>query len=347
MKNSILFKLALAALIFATKGIVSAQQEAQHIRALPYSGTWGVRILLPTAYDKSVTPKAPVNAENFDVDVFMEQIDQLPSINHVMINIGRGHQASWYASPYPEMAAIMGNDLFPERDFFGEIVDALIQRDIKVLVYFSVTGMDGGYLSKDRMKKWRTHLSSAELTHNQGVAQIMEYYSLKFGNKIDGWWVDRVTSRFSNEDILRFATALRAGNPDAMVAMHAKVGYPIIQGTPYCDYTAGHPVPVKKQPTWTPSNAAMVENIEDGMWINQNGEPDESEGTGLGAILMPFQRKWRDGAANFPTDQAIEWTKRTIAAGGMYTWAIAREGNGFAKPQFKQLVKINAAIQDR
>jgi hypothetical protein len=34
-------------------------------------------------------------------------------------------------------------------------------------------------------------------------------------------------------------------------------------------------------------------------------------------------------------------------AGGVYTWATAREGHGFALPQFEQLLEINAAIERR
>ena len=346
MKNSILIRFGMLVTLFAATGFVSAQQEAQHARALPFSGTWGVRILLPTAYDKSKTPEAPVNAENFDIDAFMQQIDQLTSINHVMINIGRGHQASWYSSPYPEMAAIMGDDLFPQRDFFGEILGALKSRGLKVLVYFSSTGMDRGYLSETQMQTWEAYLASVEITHHEGVAQIMEYYSRKFGDQIDGWWVDRV-SRIPDEDRKRFASALRAGNPNAMVTMHRKVGYPMEQGTPYCDYTAGHPVAMIIQPPWTLANVAMVENIEAGPWITQTGEPDDREGTALGAIFMPFQGHWRRGDPNFPSDQAIEWTSRVMDAGGFYTWAIERDGNGFAEPQFKQLLEINAAIERR
>jgi hypothetical protein len=343
MKKGLFVRLGMIVALFATTGLVSAQQEARHARAVPFSGTWGVRILAPTAYDINDS----VNAENFDIDAFMKQIDQLTSINHVMINIGRGHQASWYSSPYPEMEAIMGHDLFPKRDFFGEMVNALKARNLNVLVYFSVTGMDSGYLTKAQMAKWKAYLASAGLTHNEGVAQIMEYYSLKYGDKIDGWWIDRLSSNISPADQSRFATALRAGNPNAMVAMHTKVGYPIRQGTPECDYTAGHPVPMKTQPPWTLANVAMVENIEAGPWIDQNGKPDKSEGTALGAIFMPFQANWRDGDAGFPTDQAIEWTTRVMDAGGMYTWAVARVGNGFATPQFNQLVEINAAIERR
>ena len=102
-----------------------------------------------------------------------------------------------------------------------------------------------------------------------------------------------------------------------------------------------------RQPPWTPANVAMVENIEAGPWINQSGKPDDSEGSALGAIFMPFQSQWRNGKAGFSIDLAVEWTTRVMDAGGMYTWAVARVGNGFASRQFQQLVQINAAIEKR
>ncbi|WP_299668845.1 Ig-like domain-containing protein [uncultured Polaribacter sp.] len=336
-------KIILLLMLIAFSITAKAQLEGKHSRSVDFRGTWGVRILLPTAYDIAFPDGSGINAENFDVDLFMQQINQLTTITHVNINIHRGHQASWYSSPYPEMEAIMGSDLFPKRDFFGEVLDALKQRGLKVMVYFSRTGMDSQYLTAAQMNTWNTYLSSEGFTHYEGVAKILEYYAVKFGNKIDGWWVDRASVMTTDEHEL-FVSAIRTGNPDAMIAFHVKTGMPIRQGTKFCDYTAGHPVAVNTQPTWTLSNVGMVENIEAGPWIDLNGNPDPSEGTALGSILMPFQRKWRDGAADFPTAQAIEWTTRAMAGGGMYSWAVAREGNGFASPQFNQLLDIDATV---
>ncbi|MFC5051804.1 hypothetical protein ACFPK9_14465 [Rubritalea spongiae] len=341
----------IVALVVVATGVVSAQQEARHARVESFQGTWGVRILAPTAYDKSKTPDASVNAENFDIDYFMSQIDQLSSVDHVMINIGRGHQASWYSSPCPELSAIMGEDLFAERDLCGELAAALHARGIKVLVYFSVTGMDRAYLTKEQMNTWKSYLTTKGLTHREGVAQIMEYYSLKFGNKVDGWWVDRVNKSFSHDDHLLFASALRAGNPNAIIAMHKRVGAPVHQGTIECDYTAGHPWTMKEQVPWDDGkkneNEDLIRSIEAGPWVDLKGRPDDREGTALGTIFIPLQENWRDGAAGFPTEQAIDWTTRVMDAGGMYIWAVAREGSGFAQPQFKQLLEINAAIEKR
>lgn len=337
-------------LVLMTFGIsAKAQQEAKHARAESFRGSWGVRILHPTAYDKSKTPDAKVNAENFDIPTFMAQIDQLTTINHVMINISRGHQSSWYSSPYPEMEAIMGSDLFPERDFFGELLDSLKSRGLKVLAYFSVTGMDKGYLTPSQMSTWNDHLASAGISHKEGVTNIMEYYSLKFGDKIDGWWVDRVNANYTDAERLCIATALRAGNPNAMVTMHKKVGSPVRQADIYCDYTAGHPWTMREQVPWDDGvgheNIDLIKSIEAGPWIDLDGQSDDSEGSALGAIFIPIQGHWRRGDAGFPTGQAIDWTTRVMKVGGMYTWAVARVDNGFAIPQFNQLLEINKAIE--
>ena len=338
-------RLLVAAFLSATFGYNAATaQYASHARALPYSGTWGVRILHATAYDIN----SAVNAENFDVDAFMAQIDQLTTINHVMINIGRGHQASWYSSPYPEMEAILGSSQFPERDLFGELADALIERDLKVLVYFSGVGVDKHYVPESVWTKWEKYLTTSGLTHSQAVAKILGYYAEKYGDKIDGWWFDRCGKySMTNKNIDLFANAVRAGNPNAIIAFHGQLGSPLKQGSPYCDYTAGHPIPMIKQAPWESPNENMVKDIEAGPWIDQDGLPNTGSGTALGAIFMPFQKNWRNGKAGFPTAQAIEWTSRVMDAGGMYTWAVARVGNGFAEAQFQQLLEIDKAIKNR
>ena len=334
--------LIVAIFIFNIGALTVSGQSANHTRVLPYSGTWGVRILHPTAYDKN----SAVNAENFDVEAFMKQIDQLTTINHVMINIGRGHQASWYSSPYPEMEAILGSSQFPERDLFGELVEALIERDLKVLVYFSGPGVDKKYVSESVWVKWENYLTTSGLTNSQAVTKILEYYAGKYGDKIDGWWFDRC-GRYSasNNKIDQYANAVRAGNPNAIIAFHGQLGSPLKQGSPYCDYTAGHPIPMIRQAPWESPNENMVRDIEAGPWIDQEGKPEVNSGSALGAIFMPLQRNWRNGEAGFPTEQAIEWTNRVIKAGGMYTWAVARIDNGFAEPQFRQLLEMNSAIE--
>jgi hypothetical protein len=62
-------------------------------------------------------------------------------------------------------------------------------------------------------------------------------------------------------------------------------------------------------------------------------------------VTTPFQRNWKNGDANFPTNQAIDWMKRVVNAGGFYTWAVARDGGLLAAPQFNQLLEMDVAME--
>lgn len=276
-----------------------------------------------------------------------------------MINIHNGHYGSYYNSPHPDLQAVLGKRHFPDRDLFGEVADALIDHDLKVLVYFSSPGFDwaGKYVPDRAIKPlWEDHIKSKSMSHWDAVASlIVKYYSDKHGEKISGWWFDRTTKTSghptTDTEYRTLARAARSGNPNAIVAFHCRIG-PVNRGTPYCDYTAGHPHPMaySKGP-WDTVNIRMVTAIENGPFIkgsftNAKDRPtaNPDEGT-LGHIFMPLQRNWKNGGANFPTDQALDWMTRVVNAGGFYTWAVARNGNLFAAPQFNQLLKMDAAME--
>ena len=250
---------------------------------------------------------------------------------------------------------MLGSKYFPDRDLFGEVADALIDHDLKVLVYFSAPGWDwtGRYVPDQSTKPlWENHIKSKSMSHWYAVANlIVKYYSDKYGEKISGWWFDRVGKNMPDAQLRTMARAARSGNPNSILAFSCGVG-PIIRGTPYCDYTAGHPQPMKySNGPWDNVNVRMVTAIEAGSYIkgpysnNTSMEVPASDKGTLGQIFMPFQRNWKNGGADFPTDQALDWMTRVMNAGGFYTWAVALTGGLFATPQFKQLLEMDAAMQ--
>lgn len=60
---------------------------------------------------------------------------------------------------------------------------------------------------------------------------------------------------------------------------------------------------------------------------------------------MGMQDRWNFGKCAFPPDQAVDWTTRVLAAGGMYPWHAPRSGSAMARQQFKLLLKINNAVE--
>ena len=127
--------LPLFLLCFTTPAFAQDVDFGSTERTKPFEGTWGVRILLPTSHEQSALG-------SFDVPAFIDQVTQLKSISYVMINLHNGHYGSYHNAPHPGLQAVFGKKHFPDRDLFGEVADALIDHDLKVLVYFSAPGWD-------------------------------------------------------------------------------------------------------------------------------------------------------------------------------------------------------------
>lgn len=74
---------------------------------------------------------------------------------------------------------------------------------------------------------------------------IIREWSLRWGKKVKGWWIDGCY--FADEmyrhpeppNFASFAAALKAGNPDSLVAFNPGVKVPVICHSEEEDYTAG------------------------------------------------------------------------------------------------------------
>ena len=114
------------------------------------------------------------------------------------------------------------DDIIPdhtsERDLMGELSDKLAEHGIRLMFYFNGEGS----------KKWKeiTGFKSDPSLHAEYCYKIAEAISLKYGRKIHGWWIDCCyeppvcEGRGVRYDYARYANALRAGNPDSIVAFN-------------------------------------------------------------------------------------------------------------------------------
>ena len=96
-------------------------------------GQWGFRFNMPGM------KQAEALAE-FDVQKMMDQIKILDTATWVQINLTQGANGSFYTSPHAELAKYVSPDIVPQRDLFEEMLDALIEHDFKVMVYFATEG---------------------------------------------------------------------------------------------------------------------------------------------------------------------------------------------------------------
>jgi hypothetical protein len=308
--------------------------------AMPYMGRWGPRMSLPSE-------KWPDQLTGFDVAAFSNQIAQLTDASHVMVNVTHPADPSYYTSPNPELEAAIGADeLFPERDLLDEVLDMIQAQGKKAIVYFASEGLDRAGTPAVIRTNWNHYIASQGMDNTEATRElILRYYAEKFGPKIEGWWFD---GSGHLDDIPgeadRWKEAVHAGNPEAIVSFNRMAGVPF-ECTAFCDYFGGHPTPRAILPFWDSVNLPMVEAIEAGPWMDAQGNPVNDPASGaLGHIFMGLQDRWNFGTIEFPPLQAVDWATRVVDAGGMYTWAVPRDGSEMLNGQFLLLKQINAAM---
>lgn len=331
---------------------LAKQAEAEKVRtfdpspnALPYSGTWGVRMPLPSA-------QWPDKLEEFDVNVFAKQVSKLKTASYVILNVTHPANPVHYTGPHPELEKILNTSRFlktpsfPKRDLLGEALDAVRATGKKTLVYFACEGFHTGRAQEQLQDVWFNYIESQGMTHYEAVRKlILKHYVEKYGSKIDGWWFDGAGGLTKSERLL-WRETVHAGNPKAIIAYNRMAGPPF-RSTPQCDYFGGHPTPRSQHKFWDPINLPMITAIEAGPWMTADGQPVDKPGNGaLGHVFMGLQDRWTIGKCAFPPQQAIEWTTRVLSAGGMYTWAVPCAGSEMASKQFELLLEVDKAVEN-
>ena len=311
---------------------------------LPFAGTWGARLSLPTG-------KEPDVVDDFKVSDFAKQFSKLKSASYVLVNVTQPSGPCYFSAPNPELSKISStlNASMPKRDLLGEVLDAIAKDGKKAFVYYACEGFHKGddtrpQKEKDMRLVWDQYVESMGVSNNELLGKlVVGYYAKRYGSKINGWWFDGA-GVLDKEDRLLWRKLVSEGNPEAIVAFNRMAGPPFCS-TPECDVFGGHPTPRAREHFWSMVNLPMIETIEAGAWMDPEGKPVDEPGMGaLGHVFMGMQDRWNSGKCEFPPEQAIEWTQRVLKAGGMYTWHGPRSESGWAKDQFELLLKIDAAV---
>lgn len=317
------------------------------VRGSWLNGSWGVRFVLPGGNRSKLV-------ERFNSIEIINQLTDLKTPRWVMLNLTEPAFGSMFTSPNPKLNSEVSTLMTPTNDLLGYYIDLLRKDNYKIILYFASQGPSLDYLSgkikkqaslKSRRpkfyqqiteidKKWKNYLTRNGISNHQGTAEIIRYYSKKYGDKIDGWWFDH--GKWG--DSQSYIKAARSGNPVAAVAWNEKhkSGYAWPDSvSPYkkrkvwvltssaenSDFTDGHISLTKYNPPWWQGNELLVKQVESCNYIS-GIRPH---------IFIPLQSTWRGGDEMFPIDTAISWTKRVINTGGAITWAAALQPPEFMK----------------
>ena len=300
---------------------------------------WGVFIDFLAA-PASSTGGAEVTAEawnqrvnSFDV---VKLTQQLESVGAKYLFVTLGQNTGHYCSPNETYDTIVGikPSKCAKRDLISDLYDTLKPKGIKLLVYLPNSAPEYDPVAVQRLEWEKNGGRLAEFQRKW--ESIIREWSLRWGRKVCGWWIDGC---YYADDMYRhgdppnfksFSAALKAGNPDSIVAFNPGVKVPVVSMTEYEDYTAGEismafPVFDKYHP--------QVNRWIDGAQYH---------------ILSFLGDGWGVGNPRFPNEFVIGFTKYTNEKQGVISWDVPVKENGLIPQSFlKQLTALKEDLNLR
>ena len=267
--------------------------------------------------------------DGFDVDVVAEQLQSVGA-SYYLISIGQN--SGYYLSPnatYDKLTGIAPSKL-SHRDLVADLAPALAKRGIKLMVYLP-SGAPAGDLAARAALKWQNGpYRNAEFERKWEA--IIREWSLRWGDKVVGWWFDGVywpNTMYRAErppNFRSFAAAARAGNPRAAVAFNPGQVNRALSLTPDEDYIAGE---IGDPTLW--SARRNFDGLIDGAQIH---------------FLSHLGTTWGLGVPRFSTEQATAFSRAVAEIGGVVTWDTPAQRNGTFAPEFvAQLRAIGETIR--
>lgn len=283
----------------------------------------------------------------FDVPGLVEQVASTGA-PYLLFTIGQnsGH----YCAPnttYDRLVGIVPSKC-SRRDLVAELAKALKARGIRLLVYLPSGAPTADHEARrklgwlwGRADEWQLPGEPvggrlAEFQRNWEA--VIREWSLRWGRDVSGWWIDGcyfadAMYRFDTPpNFASFAAAMKAGNPEAIVAFNPGVQIPVAPLSQHEDYTAGE-VDLARLPQ-------AIETCP-GRWL-------ECEGAKIQFQLLTFLgTTWCGGERpQWPDAKVIDLTRRLNAKGGVITFDVPIRKNGLIPAPFiEQLRAIGKAVK--
>lgn len=247
------------------------------------------------------------------------------------------HQPWIMMAPNETYTRILGtNDFTTKRDVPLELQRQLGKRGIKLMLYVNLRLDPASACPANVRKAMGGWPPNDRLIEN--VAAVYREFSLRYGSKIAGWWVDGVQLPEYGKSSERerwfktLADALHAGNPDALVAFNPGLRW-FARYTQQDDYIAGESMELSPVPS-----GRCVDGAQWHLWTYLGGW-------------------WSSGGTRFSDKELRRFVSAVSARGGAVTFEVGtrgltREGQygrpmptpfvGYVDPsQIEQIKRIN------
>lgn len=222
---------------------------------------WGIFIhFLADVGSTAITPgEWNRKVDAFDVKKFAAQLSELEA-GYCFLTLGQN--SGYYCSPNSTYDLLLGytaeTSKCSRRDLFLDLANELEKYGIPLMAYNSslapVNDIEAlkslrcvppwGFGSQEILKG-SVESCSRLSDFQRSWEAINREWALRWGNKLKGWWIDgcyyrdQLYNHADEPNYRSFSAALRAGNPDALVAFNPGVVYPPFRVSDEEDYTAG------------------------------------------------------------------------------------------------------------
>jgi hypothetical protein len=287
----------------------------------------GLRQLCPTAqtsWEECV--------DSFDTEKFADE----------MVKAGAGYvfftvmqMLKYFCVPcatYDRYTGYAPGEACTKRDLVNDLYDSLNKRGIKLMLYTTGDGPSSDeQASIGICGEFPLKLNPM---FTERWSECMRELSLRYGKKVSGWWVDgcyRHKGYSDNTFFRRFAEALRAGNPDTLIAFNYYAGQrgyngDILQVTEYENYAAGE--------------------IYQGLDKNHPYPQYRWAGNDQWHALCYLGHDWAFPDLRYPDGFAADYVKKCTDAGGVVSIDVGLYRDaGISAGQMNQLKEIRKAVR--
>lgn len=270
----------------------------------------------------------------FDVNGLARQL-AATGVPYFVITLGQN--SGFYLSPnrtYDDIVGIKPSKC-SQRDLIADLARALAVRGIRLMVYLPGMAPASDATAKERLEG----VADERLTvFQRNWEAVCREWSLRWGRSVSGWWIDGPyhAPAYQHPDAPNyrsFAEALKAGNPDSIVAFNNGLRTPLYSMTEYEDYTPGE---IERDLTVAPGNVpdfsrlANYERFLNGAQLH---------------VLTIMGEWWGKGPVRFPDELTIGYTKFINRKGGVVSWDAPLTTAGLIDEEFRpQLTALGRAI---
>ena len=276
------------------------------------------------------------DADRLQREFWVERIaDQVVSAGADYFVLTMYQNSGWFNAPnetYDNVTGYQHGERCCVRDIPMEMADALARRGIRFFIY--VTGQ-----VPNRDEKAQAAYGLETGPKDQTItpefarrwAEVFREWSLRYGTKVSGWWVDGCYTwcGFNEEIAGIYRDALRAGNPNTVIAFNPGVKMPEWKTS---DFTAGE----------------ICEPFAESGFAPQNAEGQKEH------LLTYLGNSWGGTENRFPAEEWVAWAKPAVEAGlaltldvGLTTGEGTPGPGGFPQKSLDQIRAITNAVKGR